>query len=76
VKLTKSQIKQMIREALESPPTPTSEDTGSRFEELIKVKEIMSEALKFFQSEENRHAVRAMTQSLEALSAAMSHMRR
>jgi regulator of PEP synthase PpsR (kinase-PPPase family) len=74
MKLTKSQLKKIIKEELESLPT-VSEDAGSRFEELREVKEIMAQARDVFAREENWDAAMAMDRSLKELSAAMSHIR-
>ena len=72
MKLTKSQLKQIIKEELESN---VNEDMGSSYMELREAKEILLDVLSYLRGEENYNAVSALDRAIQELEAAMSHIR-
>jgi DNA-directed RNA polymerase subunit F len=72
MKLTKSQLKQIIKEELESN---VNEDMDSSYTELREAKEILLDVLRYLRGEENYDAASALDRAIQELEAAMSHVR-
>ena len=72
MKLTKSQLKQIIKEELNSN---INEDLGSSYMQLRETKEVLLDVLSYLRKEEKHDASLALDRAIQELESAMSHMR-